>query len=141
MASSLETIAVEARSERNAQLRHFEGLDAKAGVTIGFAGLLVTFSSGTSLLMVAGRSSAILAALIAVTAFLPRRFPTLDLDHLRDVYARTEPAFTQQFLVDATAGFVSRGSKLLQRKANGLRLALGLLAASVLLEGLATIVR
>jgi hypothetical protein len=38
---SLDLLVDEVRVEREAQLRHFDALDQKAGIVLGFAGVLV----------------------------------------------------------------------------------------------------
>jgi hypothetical protein len=41
---SLEVVAAEVQTEREAQLRHFDALDSKAGVMLGFAGALAALA-------------------------------------------------------------------------------------------------
>jgi hypothetical protein len=41
---SLDVILEEVRVEREAQLQHFDSLDAKAGIVLGFAGALVALA-------------------------------------------------------------------------------------------------
>lgn len=41
---SIEIVLEEVRFEREAQLQHFDSLDAKAGILLGFAGALVALA-------------------------------------------------------------------------------------------------
>lgn len=99
--SSLELVASEVKSELEQQLRHFEGLDTKAGIVLGFAGVLVALSGKVEPLVGrVGLGLAALAALLAVWAFFPRTFPVLDLSQLRERYLTAEPEFTALHLLD-----------------------------------------
>jgi drug/metabolite transporter (DMT)-like permease len=78
-------------------LRHAESLDTKAGVILGFAGVVVALRGlgRTSWWTVPGLVLTIGSALLAVLAFAPRSFPVLEVRNLRDDYLRSEPEFTQ----------------------------------------------
>ena len=115
------------------QLRHFDGLDNKAGIVLGFAGVLVAIADGSQLLTIAGRSVAVGAALLSLWAFLPRKYPVLDTRKLRDKYLRANPGFTTLHLLDTQVMMEERASALLDRKAFRLKLAVGLLAVAILL--------
>ncbi|MGB8361963.1 MAG: hypothetical protein WCE80_11260, partial [Acidimicrobiia bacterium] len=54
------------RSERIAQLSHFDSLDTKAGLVLGFAGVLIAVARDTDSL--AGITSIVFAGLAAVAA-------------------------------------------------------------------------
>jgi len=72
--SSLELLIEINQSEREAQLSHFESLDTKSGLVLGFAGVLIALGNGAG--SVAGTGSttfAAIAALAAVSSFWPRR--------------------------------------------------------------------
>jgi len=67
-----------------------ESLDSKAGVVLGFAGILVGLGataqpaiSGRGVFQV-GLGFAVLAAMVAALSFLPRRYPVLTVRRLRD---------------------------------------------------------
>ena len=84
---SLELVLEEARSERQAQLVHFEALDARAGVILGFSGALVALTPERGGLVVAlGRLFAVLSGITALGSFWPRRYSVTDLRSLRDKY-------------------------------------------------------
>lgn len=114
------------------QLRHFDGLDNKAGIVVGFAGVVVAIAEGLKLLAIAGRLAAVVAALLALWSFLPRTYPVLDTRKLRDRYLRADPEFTKLHLLDTQIRMEERASALLDRKAFRLKLAVGFLAAAVL---------
>ncbi|MGH2740543.1 MAG: hypothetical protein ACRDH6_08705 [Actinomycetota bacterium] len=78
------------RRERESQLRHFEGVDSKAGIVLGFAGVLILLGDSSSGLAIAGRILGIATALLALWAFTPRNYPVLDLQRLREKYALSE---------------------------------------------------
>ncbi|MHB8499168.1 MAG: hypothetical protein ACYDES_14535 [Acidimicrobiales bacterium] len=68
---------------------HAESLDGRAGVVLGFAGVLVGLGA-TAQVAVSGRvifqvglAAVVLAAIVAAWAFLPRRYPVLELERLR----------------------------------------------------------
>ena len=74
---SLPVLRDEVRFERDAQLRHFDGLDSKAGIILGFAGALAALAPReVNIIVDIGRLSAVLGALMALRAFWPRTFPS-----------------------------------------------------------------
>lgn len=130
--SSLELVASEVRSELEQQFRHFEGLDTKAGIVLGFAGVLVALSGKVQgLFGGVGLGLAAVAALLSVWAFLPRRFPILDLGELRQGYLTAEPEFTELHLLDTRLEMWRLGSQILASKALRLKLALLFLAVAI----------
>jgi hypothetical protein len=128
---SLDVVAATAVTEREKQLTHFDALDAKASVLVGFAGVLVALVQGlpswSSIGAVALASS---SALAAVTAFWPRALPALDVMELRR-YLAAEPAFTKLTLFDTMSEMVEQGAVVLARKARNLKVAMVLLGAAL----------
>ena len=53
---SLDLIASLVEVQQDHQLRHFDGLDNKAGIMLGFAGVLVAIADGFEPLSIAGGS-------------------------------------------------------------------------------------
>lgn len=47
---SIDVLFEEVRVQRELQIRHFEGLDSKAGIVLGFAGVVVAIADGVSFL-------------------------------------------------------------------------------------------
>jgi hypothetical protein len=96
---SLDLIVSRVEDQLEHQLRHFDGLDNKAGIVLGFAGVLVAVTDGFQALAMASRIAAVGAALLSLLAFLPRKYPVLDTRKLRDRYLRADAGFTQLHLL------------------------------------------
>ncbi|MPZ93131.1 MAG: hypothetical protein GEU68_16210 [Actinobacteria bacterium] len=131
---SVDLVASQVKLQLEHQLKHFDGLDNKAGIVLGFAGVLVAIANGSEPLTIAGRIAAVGAALLSLWAFLPRKYPVLDTRKLRDRYLRADPGFTKLHLLDTQIRMEEEASALLARKASRLKLAVGLLAVGVLLS-------
>lgn len=81
-------------------MSHFDSLDTKAGLVLGFAGVLIAVAQETdSIFGVLSIVAAAAAAVAAVAAFWPRDYPTLDPSRLGD-YAVSELVFTQLTVLD-----------------------------------------
>lgn len=84
---------------------HAESLDTKAGVVLGFAGVLVGLGATAQAFVSAdiafqiGRGAAVLAALSAAFAFLPRKYPVVEVLRLREFLTAPE-AETRLTLLD-----------------------------------------
>lgn len=129
MMDSLDLLLDAVRQERAAQLSHFDALDSKAGITVGFAGGLVALSPNVSpWFRDAAVASLGLAAILAAATFFPRKLPTLDVGHLRS-YLRAEAEFTKLRLHDTHLAMIRTGSSELKRKARLLTLSVLLLGA------------
>lgn len=112
------------RSERAAQLSHFDSLDTKAGLVLGFAGVLIALGNGSgSLIGLGAIAFAALSATTAVASFWPRRFPSLDPTRLGD-YAVSELAFTQLTVLDTFEVMIRQTSRMLEAKSRRLKWAL-----------------
>ena len=78
---SLDVVEEIVRREREAQLRHWDALDAKAGVMLGFAGALAALApADLNALVDGGRITAVVGALVALWAFWPREELAVTLD-------------------------------------------------------------
>ncbi len=138
MMDSLDLLLDTVRQERTAQLSHFDALDSKAGITVGFAGGLVALSPNVSpWFRDAAVASLGLAAILAAATFFPRKLPTLDVGHLRS-YLRAEPEFTKLRLHDAQLTMVQSGSAEIRIKARLLKASVALLGigAAILAVGI-----
>jgi hypothetical protein len=114
-------------AERDKQLAHFEGLDAKAGVLLAFDRVLIVVSHGIRFaFLLPGIVFALASAFFALMAFRPRRYPVLDPDGLRK-YLTYETEQTRRKLYDASEEMVKLASRLLEAKARNLKRALALL--------------
>ena len=130
---SLDLVLDEARIEREAQLHHFDSIDQKSGIVLGFSAVLVAVAPSEGLLVAVGRVSAAIGALLALASFLPRKYPVLSLRVLRDKYRNSEPVFTKRRLLDSMIYMVEEASRGLERKGTLLRLSTVFLAGAVLL--------
>ena len=99
---SLDLLDSESIRQLEVQERRSDSLDSKAGVVLGFAGVLVPLSIATLHSNVAhlGTGFAALAALLASVGFFPRNSPALNLRHLRDTYLTAEDGFTRLRVLD-----------------------------------------
>jgi hypothetical protein len=125
---SLDLLLQTVSAERTAQLSHFDALDAKAGITLGFAGGLIALSPdlsavprGVSLVLL------VTAAGCAAASFWPRSLPALEVGSLRR-YLRADVEFTKLTLHDTYLAMVQEGWRAAQRKVLLLRLAMATLA-------------
>lgn len=136
---SLRLLGDEAAAELASQERRADSLDSKAGVLLGFAGLLVTLSVSSlhGVLAHVGAGFAGAAALFAGTAFVPRSYPTLALRRLRDSYITAEDEFTRLRLLDTRIAMYERTQKLLTLKAALITGATGSLGIAVILTVIA----
>lgn len=134
--SSLELLIQINQSEREAQLSHFDSMDTKSGLVLGFAGVLIALGNGTG--TVAGTGSialAAVAALAAVSSFWPRRFTSVDPTRLGD-YAVSELAFTQLTVLDTFEVMLIETSQELETKSRRLKFALMSLSTAALLAAI-----
>ena len=124
---SLDLLLGTVQQERTEQISHFDALDSKAGITVGFAGALIALSSGVS---PGYRDVAVitlgLAAILAAATFFPRKLPVLDVGHLRS-YLRAEAEFTKLRLHDAQLTMVQAASAEILLKARLLKLSVAFL--------------
>jgi hypothetical protein len=99
---SLDLLYSLAREELDTETRHGEVLDTKAGVILGFAGVLVGLAIGHS---VNERTPGLIAAgvsgFLAMVAFLPRHYLIFELGPLRQRYLTSQPDATKLVLFDA----------------------------------------
>jgi hypothetical protein len=133
---SLALISDIVRDERATQNLHFQALDTKAGVILGFSSALVALGGrGDRTLATIGQIVAVLAALIALWSFL-RSYPVVDLRALREQYLGAEEPFTQLHVLDTEIEMTAQASDLLAHKARRLKWSmLGLVWAAGILAG------
>lgn len=128
---SVEVLLRQAQKEREARGRLYESVETRAGIVLGFAGVLAALSRGASVLHIAGTALAAAAALAALLVLLPRLKTDVDLGELRDRYAAAETAFATAALLDATVEAWQDLNGALLVKAGRLKLSMALLASSV----------
>ena len=137
---SLHPISAKVEAQLERQLQHFDGLDNKAGIVLGFASVVVAVADGSKVLATTGRLCATAAALLALWSFLPRSYPVVDTKRLRERYLRSDPQFTKLHLLDTHIAMEEMASDLLERKAFRLKMAVGFLSFGVLLIGVGIMV-
>lgn len=124
----------EVQEQLDSQLSHFESLDAKAGVLLGFAGLFVALAPGTETIWIdLARLAGVVSAAAALFAFLPRKFPVIDLYRLRQRYLSAEPDFTRLTLLDTHIEMLDQARRLIEQKALRLKIAIWALLVAILL--------
>jgi hypothetical protein len=142
---SLELVTAQVARERETMNAHAESLDTKAGVVLGFAGVLVglgataqAFVSATLAFQV-GLGVAVLAALSAAFAFLPRKYPVVEVLPLRAFLTAPE-AETRLTLLDVQIDMVIKAARLVKLKGRLIKVAVGLLAVAAALIVAGTLV-
>jgi hypothetical protein len=139
---SLSLLSDEVASELAAQERRGDALDSKAGVLLGFAGVLVGLTIGKLHGFVA-HSGAVLAGvagLLSAVAFIPRSYPTLALRRLREGYLTAETEFTRRRVMDTRIAMYERTQGLLQVKARLVTAAAAVLCTAVIVTVIGSIV-
>jgi hypothetical protein len=113
---SLSLLSDEVASELTAQERRGDALDTKAGVLLGFAGVLVglTVDQLHGFVAHSGTVLAGVAALLAAVAFVPRSYPTLALRRLRETYLTADAEFTRRRVMDTRIAMYERTQGLRQ---------------------------
>lgn len=130
---SLDVILDEVRIERTTQLQHFDALDGKAGIVLGFSAAVAALAPSHHLVVGIGRLIVVLGALTALWTFLPRNFQLTDVYNLREKYLASHPDFTKVNLLDTQISMMKSAKELLESKASRLKLAMGFLALGVIL--------
>ena len=137
--ASIDLILGAVERQRDQQRSHFESLDNKAGIAVGFAGAIAALASGVEpVLAKLGVVAAVVAAVLAMLAFRPRKDPILDPLRLR-AYLRAEAEFTKLRLLDTEIEMAVRASNIIQEKARWLQASLLALVVSVALLAAGTL--
>jgi hypothetical protein len=119
---SMRLIAAQVEFERETMNSHAESLDTKAGVVLGFAGVLVGLGAtaqgfiSNRLLFQAGLVAGVTAGVLAAWAFLPRRYPVIEVLRLRERYLTAPEEVTQPHLLDTQIEMVRQAADLVRRK-------------------------
>jgi len=143
---SLAIVLAQVAAERETMNAHAESLDGKAGVVLGFAGVLVGLGA-TAQVAVSGRvifqvglAVAVVAAILAAWAFLPRRYPVLEVERLRQANLTASEAETRLELLDTQIEMVKEAATLVRQKGWRVRAAVGCpaIAAALVVTGILT---
>src|SRR5258708_1520715 len=98
---SLSILMDQVASERATMNAHAESLDTKAGIVLGFTGVLVGLGAtawaiiSEIVIFRVGFGIGMAAAVLAAWAFLPRKYPVLQTLPLRETYLGATQAETQ----------------------------------------------
>ncbi|MGH3924179.1 MAG: hypothetical protein ACRDTT_15165 [Pseudonocardiaceae bacterium] len=130
---SVDSILDWTREERDRQLRHFDGLDTKAGLLLGFSGALAGLARTHGIVADIGRYAAVFSAFLALLAFWPRGVDVLDLRALRALYVGSEPEFTKLRVLDTQISIAENVAAVTQLKARLVKLSMGSLVAAALI--------
>ena len=135
--AGIDVVADEVHDERVALLAHFDAVDTKAGVVLGFAGAIAALSSRpTGVATGASLVAATVSGLSALMSFWPRRYWRTDLESLRAKYLSADPAFARISLLDSQIVMAGRSYGALRWKVRFLKLAMLALACAVPLAAL-----
>ena len=143
---SLAIVLAQVAAERETMNAHAESLDGKAGVVLGFAGVLVGLGAtaqaavSDGIVFQIGLAVAVVAALLAAWAFLPRRYPVLEVERLRQANLTASEAETRLELLDTQIEMVKEAATLVRQKGWRVRAAVGCLAtaAALVVAGILT---
>ena len=138
---SVDFLLERAQAERDAQSRLYEGVETKAGVVLGFAGVLVAVGPKRSGLALAATVLAAVAALAGLGTFLPDRHFDLNLREIRDRYASAALPFTRVALLNAQVRAWERVSSAMAGKNGRLRIGIASLAISVVILSIDRLIR
>ena len=143
---SLELVLNQVASERATMDAHGESLDSKAGVVLGFSGVIVGLGAtamsviSDTVLFQIGLGLAVFAAAWAAWAFAPRGYPVLEARPLREKYLTLSEVETRLRLLDTQVDMVEEAAALVKRK--GRRVLLSViflaLAAALIVAGTLT---
>jgi hypothetical protein len=112
-------------------------LDSKAGILLGFAGVLVALSPAPGhFLNVLSSVFAISAGLAALAAFFPRKYQVPNVYALRRKYVSSDAAFTKLTLLDTHIRMLEATAELLHRKAHLVEASMSFLGLAVVLVGI-----
>ena len=143
---SLQVIASRITAEREATNAHSESLDAKAGVVLGFAGVLVGLGAtaqsliSKSPLSQIGLGMTIGSAVLAALAFAPRKSPVLTARLLRDRYLTAAEEETVLVLLDTEIKMINHATEHVKLKGRFLSGAIFFLASAVVLIVIGTLI-
>jgi hypothetical protein len=142
---SLDLLLDQVASEREMMNRHAESLDTKAGVVLGFSGVLIGLGAtaqqvdANTVLFKCGLGVAVLAALFGAIAFLPRRYPVLEVERLRESNLTASIAETRLELLDTQIEMVREAASLVKQKGRRVRVSVVCLAVGAALVVVGTL--
>lgn len=129
---SMSVVRAELDVELGLLERRSAAVDTKAGLVLGFAGVLVGLTKDVqSWITVAGQVLAVVAAVLAITAFLPRYGGAVNPMTLRQKYLTTDKAVTELSVLDTRLIIKERDEAALRVKARRVRMAVVILVLAI----------
>jgi hypothetical protein len=130
---SIEIPSAEAQDQLAAERSHFEALDTKAGVLLGFSGLLAALTPENPSWWAAGaRLTGIASAALALAVFVPRDYPLVDIRRFRNTHVAADPALTRLILLDNHLLALDRAEALSDQKSRRLRASIAMLFIAIM---------
>lgn len=142
---SLKILLDQVAAERETMNTHAESLDAKAGVTLGFTGVLVGLGATaqaaitTNAVFQSGLVVAVVAAGLAAWAVLPRRYPVIQVLPARQKFLTAGERETQLQLLDLQIQMVMEVAEQVKRKGSRVRWSVTCLAIATALVVIGTL--
>jgi cytochrome c biogenesis protein CcdA len=143
---SLKILLDQVASERATVSARADSLDTRAGVVLGFAGVLVGLGATASSMAIftngyfqAGLGVAVVAALSAAFAFVPRNSPVLDMRPARDRYLTADESVTELILLDTQIEVIKTAAELVKQKGRRLQVSVVCLAIAAILVVVGTL--
>ncbi|CAL9460288.1 hypothetical protein SUDANB95_02609 [Actinosynnema sp. ALI-1.44] len=129
---SMSVVRAELDIELGLVERRSAAVDTKAGLVLGFSGILVGLTKDvTSWITVAGQFLAVLAAVTAIGAFLPRYGGAVNPMTLRRKYLTADKATTELAVLDTRLALKERDEAALRVKARRVRAAVVVLVLAI----------
>ena len=122
-------------NERQLMMDAADGLDAKSGVLLGFAGVIVGLAAGLDMvyLRILVVVPALACGILAACSLRVRKYPILEPQALRDKYLETEPRRLQRILLDTLTDRHALLDKVIRSKARCTQWATWALVAAIVL--------
>lgn len=129
---SLPVVRAELDVELGLLERRSTAVDTKAGLVLGFAGVLVGLTKDVQTwITVAGQVLAVVAAVLAILGFLPRYGGAVNPMTLRQKYLTTDRAATELAVLDTRLLLKEQDEAALRVKARRVRVAVVLLVLAI----------
>lgn len=114
---SLDLIAQSVHEELRGLTQHADAIDAKAGVLLGAAALLITFTGEKhGVWITVAHLSAFLSGAFALLCLVPKKSPKLRVKSLRDKYLTSEASITKLSILDSEVEMHGLAERAVVRK-------------------------
>lgn len=137
---SIEVFLAEVRDQLAAQRSHVESLDAKAGVVLGFSGLLGAVApNGSAPWMNLARGAAVFAGIVALFGLLPRGCAVVNLRTFQRDYLTAEPTTVQLVLFDTQLDVLASTAGVIDHKSRRLKASIAALLVAIIFAYVGTV--